>query len=107
MKIKKGTLVILFYQNCTGDEIADDAPLSGCFGLIESTNVSDGARAVEVRDFLGDIRTYTDKQVIGIAQIAPSLRKLGIKKILEKHHYEIIRLFARVIRGVNEELQGV
>jgi hypothetical protein len=108
MKIRKGTLVILFYETCTGGDLDDNLPLSKCLGLVESIDdfgSSDGTKAVEVRDFSGDIRTYTDKQVAGIAQIAPSLRKLGIKKILEKHHYAIIRLFARVSRGTNKEFQ--
>jgi len=110
MKIRKGTLVILFYQTCTGGDLDDNLPLSKCLGLVESTSdfgSPDRTKMfVDVRDFSGDIRVYTNEQVIGIAQIAPSLRKLGIKKILEKHHYAIIRLFARVSRGVNKELQG-
>lgn len=107
MKIKKGTLVMLFYQTRIGGKIASDSPLSKCLGLVESTDgfgSSDGTRTIDVRDFSGDIRTYTDKQVVGIAQIALSLRKLGIRRILKKHHYAIIRLFAWSTRNINEEL---
>jgi hypothetical protein len=102
MKIRKGTLVILFWKNCRGGEIADNAPFSKCLGLVESVS----GETAKVRDFSGAVCTYNKNQVAAIAQIAPSLRKLSLKKILEKHHYKIIRLFVRVTRGINKQLQG-
>ena len=102
MKIKKGTLVLLLNQGLFGSRMPTNASLRRCLRLVEGTGSYDFGKGFQVESFLGNSFVFRKNQIVGLVQVEPSFRKLGIRKIIERYHHSIISRFAKGILILNE-----